>query len=157
MTKTIKHRLDEACSERGLSWRGRPDQPLYGPRPYTEWWTCAYHPASGHVAAFFTGLSGWRSAKLALLGAVEGGGAPPEVVDRREGTILEWDGSEWLLVGFADGTTEPVRRPWLNLGWQPGNDLALLRLVTDPEPLLLWGPEHMPSRPAETLIPPLPQ
>ena len=146
MTKTIKHRLDEACWKRGLSWRGRPDQPLYGPRPYSEYWACAYDPDSGHVAAFVTGLPGWRSAKLSLLRAIEHRTPPPAVKAERKGTVLEREGRDWLLVRFADGTTSSVQRPWLNLGWQPGNELTIVHLMDHQDPILLWGSAHMPFR-----------
>ena len=153
MTQTIKHRLDQACSRRGLSWRGRPDQPLFGPRPYTEYWACAYDAGTGDVQAFVTGQPGWRSAKLALLREVEEETPPPPVNGKRRGTVLAREGSDWLLVEFPGGQSERLQRPWLNIGWQPGSEVTIVELAGEADPLLLWGSDHMPSRPAETLIP----
>jgi hypothetical protein len=37
MGKTIVHRLDEACRNKGYAWVTQPDEPVTSP-PYKRWW-----------------------------------------------------------------------------------------------------------------------
>jgi hypothetical protein len=150
MTQTIKQQLQAVCSARGLEWRVYPDQPIYGPRPFTKYWGCAYAPDDSRLAAFISGAPGRRSAKRALMQAVEEG-ETPTITSRRAGVVLQRFGSDWLVVRFEDGEVSWMRHE-TGTGSYPGNTVEVVTLDGEPEPLRLWGPTLKPERATASLI-----
>jgi hypothetical protein len=160
MTRTLRHRLEDACAARGLAWWGTSDvsqTTLEGRsrhRLIAPFWICAYDPQTGDIAAFVAGAPGWTAAKRRLLRALEDDQAAPEVEWRREGVVIERIPARvgerirthLLIVRFADGSVEEFAYPGSNRSIRPDTPVAVVKLAVDPSPVILWGSDHDPRR-----------
>lgn len=142
MSKTISHRLNEACRQRGYAWVARPDEPVTSP-PYATWWGCVYQPKTGALLALVTAAPG-RTVRRRLLESLETQAPPPTVRTVREGAVTGLRDSR-VAIEFEDATREVVAHPY-GVSIRPGMAVRAVCFVEDEQPVFLWGADHSPHR-----------
>jgi len=144
VSKTLRHRLDDACRERGCTWVERPDERVSSP-PYAKWWGCVYRPETGDVLVLVTDAP-WKAALRRLLDRIEE--PPPVVRTTRSGTAVELE-DDRVAIEFEDGTREVLAHP-IGVPVRRGMPVREVEFDGHEGPIVFWGMDHTPHRLTES-------
>jgi hypothetical protein len=82
---------------------------------------------------------------------LEEGGEAPAVERSRKGHVVKRGSQRTVLVMFDDGEALVVPAPYAApVGAEVGMAVRLVEFVEHEDALLMWGPQHFPTRPTET-------